>query len=86
MYQGQRKIAIKKNLIILMNRGIHHVPVRTCVSCRSKKAKEELIRLVINKDNRVVIDKLKRENGRGIYLCDDASCMERFFKKRGLNV
>ncbi|NLD38339.1 MAG: YlxR family protein [Desulfatiglans sp.] len=69
-----------------MNRCVSHVPIRTCVSCRSKKGKMELIRLVINKDNSVVIDNLKRQNGRGIYICNDAACMERFFKKRGLNV
>jgi predicted RNA-binding protein YlxR (DUF448 family) len=69
-----------------MNRCTGHVPIRTCVSCRSKKAKKELIRLVIKGDNRVVIDKLKRINGRGTYVCNDSTCMERFIKKRGLNV
>ena len=76
-------LAGKKNLIILMNRCTGHVPIRTCVSCRSKKTKMDLLRLVINKDNRIVIDKKKNANGRGIYLCDDTSCMDKFLKNRG---
>jgi uncharacterized protein len=82
MYQVKRPIAVKKNLIIQMNRSTDHVPIRTCVSCRSKKAKMDLTRLVINKDDRIVIDKLKKENGRGIYLCNDTSCMDKFLKNR----
>jgi predicted RNA-binding protein YlxR (DUF448 family) len=68
-----------------MNRCTGHVPIRSCVSCRSKRAKKELIRLVINENNRIVIDTHKKFNGRGIYICNDSKCMERFFKKRGLN-
>jgi uncharacterized protein len=82
MYPGQKRVAIRKILIILMNRGIGHVPIRTCVSCRSKKAKTDLIRLVINTDDKIVIDKRKEENGRGIYLCNDTLCMEKFLKNR----
>lgn len=65
-----------------MSRFTGHVPIRTCVSCRSKMAKMELIRLVVNGDNRIVVDKLKKVNGRGIYICNDSTCMERFLKNR----
>jgi predicted RNA-binding protein YlxR (DUF448 family) len=65
-----------------MSKCAGHVPIRTCVSCRSKKAKPELIRLVVNGDNRIVIDRLKRANGRGIYICNDSKCMKRFIENR----
>jgi uncharacterized protein len=52
------------------------------VACRSKKAKKELVRLVLDKNNRIVIDEYMKKNGRGIYLCNDRSCMERFLKNR----
>lgn len=61
-----------------------HVPIRTCVSCRLKKAKKELIRFVLNEDNQVIIDEYQTNNGRGIYLCDDAACKARFFKNKGV--
>ena len=68
-----------------MNNKKGHVPIRTCVICRSKKAKIELIRLVLDKDNRIIIDEFRKKEGRGIYLCDDGSCGERFLKNKGLN-
>ena len=61
-----------------------HVPIRTCVSCRSKKAQKELIRLVLDEDDRVIIDEFQNRDGRGIYLCDDTSCMEKLLKNKGL--
>jgi predicted RNA-binding protein YlxR (DUF448 family) len=83
MHPEEIPLAGKKNLIILMNRSTGHVPIRTCVSCRSKKAKMDLVRLVISKDDRIVVDKFKKDNGRGIYLCNDTSCMDKFLKNRG---
>ena len=65
------------------NKG--HVPVRTCVACRSKKPKKELIRLVLDRDNRVVIDEYRKKEGRGIYLCNEISCREKFLRYKGLN-
>ena len=69
-----------------MNNRMGHVPIRTCVICRKKKNKEELIRLVLDKDNRIVIDELQKKEGRGIYLCsNDTSCKEKFTRIKGLN-
>lgn len=69
--------------LIRMNNHKEHVPIRTCISCRSKKAKKELIRLVLDKKNQIVIDEYQKKNGRGIYLCNEKSCMERFSKNKG---
>ncbi|MBN2418868.1 MAG: YlxR family protein [Deltaproteobacteria bacterium] len=68
-----------------MNSNKGHVPIRTCVICRSKKAKKELIRLILDKDKRVIVDELKKKEGRGIYLCNEIPCREKFSKNKGLN-
>jgi len=67
-----------------MGNSKSHVPIRTCVSCRSKRPKKELIRLVLDKDDRVVIDEFQTKNSRGIYLCNGISCAEKFLKNKGL--
>ena len=67
----------------MKNKG--HVPIRTCVACRSKKTKKELLRLVLDKDNRIVLDEYQKKKGRGVYLCNDLSCRDKFLKKKGLN-
>jgi len=52
-----------------------HVPERSCIVCRGKRAKKELIRLVGNADS-VKIDLKGRETGRGAYLCPVRECWE----------
>ena len=54
-----------------MKRG--HVPIRTCVGCRTKRPKSEMIRLVAGSVDPVV----RPEGGRGLYLCPDVSCAEK---------
>lgn len=53
-----------------------HIPQRTCVICREKDAKRQLTRIV-RTENGIVIDRSGKMNGRGAYLCDQASCWER---------
>lgn len=47
-----------------------HVPERTCVLCRKKMPKGELIRHVF-KDGEIVVDPEQKLGGRGAYLCKD---------------
>jgi uncharacterized protein len=54
-----------------------HVPLRTCVVCRQSSAKRALTRLVRTPDEGVQIDLTGKRNGRGAYLCDQASCWQR---------
>ena len=42
---------------------------RTCISCRAKKDKKELIRIVKNKDGVIKVDLSQRLEGRGEYIC-----------------
>ncbi len=53
-----------------------HQPQRTCVVCRQKQNKRDLIRLVIT-DTGLKIDESGKASGRGAYLCDTSECWER---------
>lgn len=54
-----------------------HVPLRTCVSCGSKRPKKELTRIVISQSDGVKVDRTGKLSGRGVYLCGECSCPER---------
>jgi hypothetical protein len=51
-----------------------HEPERTCVACRSRKARAALMRVVRRPDGRVELDPRGRLPGRGAYLCVDGAC------------
>lgn len=53
-----------------------HVPMRTCVVCRNKFEKRNLVR-VVNADDGVHVDPTGKQEGRGAYLCHDAACWQR---------
>lgn len=55
-----------------------HTPVRTCVGCRRRRPKAELLRLVRRADGRVDADRVAA--GRGAYVCADPECLERALK------
>lgn len=59
-------------------------PQRTCMGCNQKKEKKDLIRIVKNKDNEIMIDRTKKAQGRGAYLCDDIKCLEKVIKTKRL--
>lgn len=46
-----------------------HVPMRTCVVCKEKKPKRDLLRIVRTPDGEVFVDTSGRANGRGGYVC-----------------
>ena len=52
-------------------------PQRTCMGCNTKKDKQDLIRIVKNKENEISIDKTGKKEGRGAYICDNIECLER---------
>ncbi len=60
------------------------IPQRTCMGCNEKKDKNELIRIVKNKENELNIDKTGKMNGRGAYICDDINCLEKVIKSKRL--
>jgi predicted RNA-binding protein YlxR (DUF448 family) len=54
-----------------------HSPIRTCIVCRKKKSKQELIRLAVDQDNQVIVDMKGTIQGRGAYICRNKSCAEK---------
>ncbi len=48
------------------------IPTRTCVICRERRERGELLRIVRTPEGRVVFDETGRMNGRGAYVCGDA--------------
>ena len=53
------------------------IPQRTCIGCKEKKDKKDLIRIVKDKDGNITLDRTGRANGRGAYICDNIQCLEK---------
>ena len=61
-----------------------NLPQRTCIGCNSPKNKNELIRIVKNKEGVISIDKTGKAQGRGAYICNNIECLEKAIKSRRL--
>jgi len=59
-------------------------PLRTCVACGRSADKRELVRFVRTAEGETRIDPGGKVNGRGAYVCADASCFEKAIAKRRL--
>ena len=59
-----------------------HVPMRTCVACRTKRPQSELVRIVRGGDGEPVVDLVGGSPGRGAYLCDADACRELAERRR----
>ena len=57
-------------------------PVRTCVACREGKPKAEMLRVVRTPDGEIKVDPTGKCAGRGAYVCNEPSCVEKCVKKR----
>lgn len=60
------------------------IPQRTCIGCNVQKNKSDLIRIVLNKEGEISIDKVGKKNGRGAYICDNIDCLEKMIKSKKL--
>ena len=60
------------------------IPQRSCVVCRTKKDKNELIRIVRNQTNEIIIDESGKKPGKGAYICDSIECLEKGIKSKVL--
>ena len=67
------------------NRKKKYIPGRTCVGCREKKEKSELLRLVAAEDGKVLPDETGKAAGRGAYLCRCTSCLEKAIRSKALD-
>lgn len=59
-------------------------PARTCVACRSRRPKRELVRIVRTPAGQVIEDPSGRMAGRGAYVCADGDCRETALNKGAL--
>lgn len=56
------------------------IPMRTCVVSKEQLPKQELIRIVKNKENEVKVDLTGKSNGRGAYIKKDITVLEKAIK------
>lgn len=61
-----------------------NIPQRTCSVCRTQKNKNELLRVVKNKENIINVDEIGKQPGRGAYICYDMECLEKAQKSKKL--
>jgi predicted RNA-binding protein YlxR (DUF448 family) len=61
-----------------------HIPQRTCIACRTTRAKKELVRIVSPAEGGIEIDLTGKRNGRGAYLCAKRSCWDQALKTGAL--
>jgi len=61
-----------------------HVPIRTCVTCRTPGDKRGLLRVVRKPDGSVEVDLSGKANGRGAYVCCSAGCIATARKQKKL--
>lgn len=67
-----------------------HIPFRTCLICRTKKEKSQLIRISLDPDGNIVVGMTPKETrgkvlntGRGVYVCRKEQCINKITKSVG---
>lgn len=65
-----------------MTQNKKRYPVRTCVGCKRRALKDELIRIAVC-DGKLVFDEDNRQTGRGAYICKHRDCFEKAIKRKG---
>ncbi len=61
-----------------------HTPERTCILCRNKFSKMELIR-VVRLNGEFFLDETHKKDGRGAYICHKCKASDDLLKKRALD-
>jgi len=67
-----------------MGRSKGSIPIRRCVSCGKRRAKKELLRLVVNENGELRPDISGIIQCRGAYICIEKNCMEKLNGKKHL--
>ena len=65
--------------------SIRHIPIRSCIACRKKVDKRQLVRLVRSQDGSVLVDSSHKKMGRGAYICNNSSCWGVAWAGRAIN-
>lgn len=58
------------------------VPIRTCIACREKAVKRDMVRIVRTADGAVTVDGTGKIRGRGANLCSRLECFEKAAKNK----
>ncbi|MDO5456756.1 MAG: YlxR family protein [Atopococcus tabaci] len=61
------------------------VPLRKCVVTNEMKPKQEMVRVVKDKEDSITIDPSGRQNGRGAYISLDPTILDKARKGRALD-
>ncbi|NLK73701.1 MAG: YlxR family protein [Clostridiales bacterium] len=61
------------------------IPLRMCTGCGEMKSKKEMIRVVKTPENEIVLDTTGKKNGRGAYICNSVSCLQKSINTKGLD-
>ncbi|OKL55147.1 hypothetical protein BSZ39_00125 [Bowdeniella nasicola] len=61
-----------------------HVPERTCVGCRTRAPRDQLIRFVL-REGRACYDPQAAASGRGAWLHPDETCRQAALRNRGMS-
>jgi len=60
--------------------SLKKIPQRMCVSCRVRRNKADLTRVVLMPDGLVSIDSTGKKPGRGAYVCKNKDCLTQAIK------
>jgi len=63
-----------------VNPSVKKIPQRMCVSCRVRRDKKDLIRVVLMPDGQAMIDPSGKKPGRGAYVCKNRECLSQAVK------
>ena len=61
------------------------IPLRTCVVTKEQFPKQELLRIVRDKEGNVSVDETGKMNGRGAYIKKDLDVLEKARKSKALS-
>ena len=56
---------------------------RTCIACRKKQDKGDLLRIIAT-DGKAILDKSQKENTRGMYICNSTDCINKLLKAKDI--
>ncbi len=61
------------------------MPIRTCIGCRGKFPKSDLLRFVRDAAGNLQTDSTGKLPGRGAYVCQSQACINVTFKSQKIN-
>ena len=61
------------------------IPIRTCIGCRDKFPKNDLLRFVQDAVGNLQTDRMGKLPGRGAYVCQSQTCINSTFRSQKIN-